>query len=141
MAQKKTKEQKIADLNESIRRTKTKITNARNAIQNCQAKKDTLQELHRRLETELETLEDQNGRQSENYEGLDGWRGNVYTEYQYHIAEVSAKTGNGCSTVEDRLDAIQNEIKRLEDTVYEHQISITKWTDAITSYERELFWA
>lgn len=141
MAQKKTREQKIADLNESIRRTKTKITNAKNAIENQQANKDALQELYRRLETELEVLEDQNGRQSINYEGLDGWRGDVYTGYQYNIAEVSAQNEHACSTVEEGLDAIQNEIKRLEDTVYENQLSITRWTGAITGYERELFWA
>lgn len=141
MAQKKTKEQRIADLNESIRRTRTKITNARNAVQNCQDKKDALQELHRRLETELSALEDQGGRQSENYEGLEGWRGDIYAGYQYHIAELSAKSENARNIVEERLDAIQDEIKRLEDTVYEDLLSITRWTSAITGYERELFWA
>lgn len=141
MAKKKTKEQKIADLNDSIKRTNTKITNARNAIQNYQAKKDALQELYYRLETELEALEEHIGSQSDNHQELEGWRGDIYTGYQYYIAELSAKSENVCSVVEDRLEAIQGEINRLTDAIYENQLNMTRWSGAVSSYERDLFWA
>lgn len=141
MAKKKTKEQKIADLNDSIKRTNTKITNARNAIQNYQAKKHALQELYYRLETELEALEDHNGSQSDNHQELEGWRGDIYTGYQYYITELSAKSENACNIVEERLEAIQGEINRLTDAIYENQLNMTRWSGAISSYERDLFWA
>lgn len=141
MAQKRSKEQRISSLNDSIARTRTKITNARNAIGNQQANKDALQELHCRLETELEALEDQGARQSDNYEGLEGWRGDIYTGYQYQTAELSAGSENARSIVQERLDKIWDEIRRLEDAVYENQLDITRWTSAVTGYERELFWA
>ncbi len=141
MAKKKTREQQIADLNDSIKRTNTKITNARNAIQNYQAKKDALQELYYRLETELEALEELNGRQSDNHQELEGWRGDIYTAYQYYIAELSAKSENACSVVEERLEAIQGEINRLTDAIYENQLNMTRWSGAVSSYERDLFWA
>lgn len=141
MAVTKTKEQKIADLNENIKRTRTKITNTRTAIQNQQAKKDALQELHHRLETELSSLEDQDSQQAGNYQGLEGWRGDIFTGYQYDIAELSGKSENARSIVEERLDTIQDEIQRLDAEVYESLLAITRWSSAITSYERELFWA
>lgn len=141
MAKKKTREQQVADLNESIRRTNTKITNARNAIQNYQIKKEALQELYYRLETELEAIEDHNSRQSDNYEDLEGWMGDIYTAYQYYITEMSNKSENARSTVEQRLETIQDEMDRLADAVYENQLNITRWNGAISNYQSDLFWA
>lgn len=140
MAKKKTREQQIADLNDSIRRTNRKISNAQNEINSYNAAKASLQDLHNRLEAEAQTMAMRNYMQPYMYTEPGDWRGDFYLQYQYRIDQMMTQSTNTYDAIEQRLETIQREINRLSDIIGQKESDIYRWDSSISNYRTQIFW-